>query len=94
LADAIFRAVASIDSLPACINIGLGYDYTIDEYYQTAAEVMGYTGSFIHDPGKPVGMARKLVSVARQQQWGWSPRQDLRSGIEKTYQYYLREQQR
>ena len=91
LADAILRAITNFDSLPAYMNVGLGHDHTINEYYQAAAEVMGYTGGFTHDLSKPVGMARKLVSVDRQQTWGWSARHDLRDGIEKTYDYYLKE---
>jgi GDP-L-fucose synthase len=91
LADAMVRAIHRFDTLPAYMNVGLGHDYTINDYYQAAAEVMGYTGGFVHDLGKPVGMARKLVSVQRQQAWGWSARHVLRDGIEKTYNYYLKE---
>lgn len=91
LADAVLRAVANFDTLPAYMNVGLGHDHTINQYYQAAAEVMGYTGGFVHDLGKPVGMARKLVSVELQKNWGWSARHELREGIEKTYNYYLKE---
>lgn len=91
LADAIVRAVDNFDTLPTYMNVGLGHDHTINDYYQTAAEVIGYTGGFKHDLGKPVGMARKLVSVELQKKWGWSARHELREGIEKTYNYYLKE---
>lgn len=91
LADAMVRALKKFDSLPSTMNVGLGYDYTINEYYQAAADVMGYTGSFVHDLGKPVGMARKLVNVERQQVWGWKAQSDLRAGIERTYEFYLKE---
>lgn len=91
LADALVRAMTHFESVPDYMNIGLGHDFTINDYYQAAAEVMGYTGGFTHDTSKPVGMARKLVSVTRQTNWGWSARHDLRSGIEKTYSYYLKE---
>ena len=93
LAEALVRAIREFDSLPAMMNIGLGHDYTINEYYQAAAEVMGYAGRFVHDLSKPVGMARKLVSVERQQAWGWSAQSNLRTGIENAYQFYLREYQ-
>ena len=53
---------------------------------------MGYTGQFAHDHSKPVGMARKLVSVERQQTWGWQAQHKLREGIDKTYQFYLKAQ--
>lgn len=91
LADAVLRAISNFDTLPTYMNVGLGHDHTINDYYQAAAEVMGYTGGFVHDLSKPVGMARKLVSVERQQTWGWSARHELRDGIEKTYSYYLKE---
>lgn len=93
LADAVLRAITNFDTLPTYMNVGLGHDHTINDYYQAAAEVMGYKGDFVHDLSKPVGMARKLVSVERQQAWGWSARHALRDGIEKTYSYYLKEHQ-
>jgi GDP-L-fucose synthase len=91
LADAILRAMDDVASLPACMNIGVGQDSTISEYYQVVGEVLGYTGRFVHDLRKPVGMARKLVSVERQRAWGWAARHGLREGIAKTYDYYLKE---
>ena len=91
LADAVLRAIKKFDTLPAYMNVGLGHDYTISEYYQAVAGVMGYTGSFVHDLDKPVGMARKLVSTERQAAWGWSAKTSLRDGIKKTYEFYLKE---
>jgi GDP-L-fucose synthase len=91
LADALLRAVANFDSLPDYMNLGIGTDHSVNQYYRAAAEVLGYAGDFVHDLGKPVGMARKLVSIERQLAWGWSARHDLREGIEKTYAYYLKE---
>lgn len=91
LADALMRAITHFATVPAYMNIGLGHDHTINDYYQATADVMGYTGGFVHDTSKPVGMARKLVSVERQTAWGWSARHTLREGIEETYRYYLKE---
>lgn len=93
LADAIMQAIKKFDSLPSYMNIGLGHDYSINEYYQAAAEVMDYRGKFAHDLTKPVGMARKLVSIERQSLWGWSSRHNLQEGVKKTYSYYLEHQQ-
>jgi GDP-L-fucose synthase len=91
LADAIVRSIRKFESLPPIINIGLGHDHTINEYYQATAEVMGYAGEFTHDLEKPVGMMRKLVNTEQQLAWGWRPRHGLHDGIEKTYYYYLKE---
>jgi GDP-L-fucose synthase len=91
LADAIVRAVTHFDTLPAVMNLGLGYDHSINEYYAAVAAVMGFDGRFTHDLSKPVGMARKLVDVRRQTDWGWAPAHTLQKGIASTYAFYLKE---
>lgn len=92
LADAMIRAIKMFESLPDMMNVGLGHDYTINEYYETVADVLGYTGEFVHDLGKPVGMSRKLVSIERQEAWGWAVSHDLHEGITETHSYYLNNQ--
>lgn len=91
LADAVMHALNTFDQLPDVLNIGLGEDYSINDYYAAVADVVGWSGTFTHDLSKPVGMARKLVSVERQSLWGWSPKFTLRKGIEATYNYYRSE---
>lgn len=93
LAQLIVSAIGRFSSLPALMNVGLGYDYTINEYYEATAEVIGYEGTFVHDLTKPVGMARKLVNVDKQTAWGWQPTHSLKQGIASTYHFYLKEQQ-
>ena len=91
LAGAVIRSLTMFDQLPDLINIGLGHDFSIKEYYTTTAEVIGWQGDFVHDTTKPVGMKQKLVSIDRQRNWGWMPATSLREGIQKAYQYYLQE---
>jgi len=89
LADAVFNAAKNMEILPNKINIGIGNDYTINEYYETIAEVLDWNGVFIHDLSKPVGMMRKLCDTSLQSNWGWKPKTSLKNGLTKTYQYYL-----
>jgi GDP-L-fucose synthase len=89
LADAILRAINQFDTLPDYLNIGLGHDYAVNDYYTAAAEVVGYTGKFVHDTSKPVGMARKLTDVSRATEWGWRASTNLQEGLRLTYDYYL-----
>ena len=89
LVDFIISALESFDSLPNYINVGLGADYSITEYYQAVKDVLGYQGSFRYDLTKPVGMKQKLVNVNLQRELGWHPKTDLKQGIEQTYQYFL-----
>lgn len=89
LADAILRAVERFDTLPDVMNVGLGHDFTVNDYYRVGAEVVGYTGTFNHDLTKPVGMMRKLTDVSRAHGWGWSAKTSLEDGLRATYSYYL-----
>lgn len=91
LAQALVRSIDTFDKLPAMMNLGLGQDHSINEYYEAVAEVLGYRGRFTHNLDKPVGMARKLVCVDLQRAWGWMPHHSLHEGIAKTYAYYLKE---
>lgn len=89
LAQCLVQAVLRIDTLPGTMNVGLGTDHTIEEYYRAVADVVGFKGRFVHDLSKPVGMTRKLVSVERAHAWDWQAQTSLRDGLEKTYAYYL-----
>lgn len=91
LADAVLHCLAGFERVPDLMNIGLGHDFTINEYYATAAQVIGWQGDFVHDITMPVGMKQKLVNIDRQRNWGWMPATRLREGIQKAYQYYLQE---
>ncbi len=89
LADAILRAITHFDSMPAYMNLGLGHDHAVNDYYVAAAKVIGYAGRFVHDVSKPVGMARKLSDVSRATAWGWRAHISLDEGLRLTYDYYL-----
>lgn len=89
LADAIYRAADTLEELPDLMNIGLGVDHTIKEYYEIVAGVVGWDGSFTHNLAKPVGMIRKLSDNSRQNAWGWRPATSLEAGISNTYDFYL-----
>jgi GDP-L-fucose synthase len=88
LADAILTVVARFEEAPGVMNVGVGVDHTVNEYYETAARVVGYTGSFTHDLTKPVGMKRKLMDVSRAADLGWRARTTLEEGLARSYEYY------
>ncbi len=90
LIDFITWSLDNYDQLPNLMNIGLGHDYSIKEYYQAIVEVIGFTGDFTYDVSKPEGMKRKLCSIQKQSQLGWEPKHSLKEGLEKTYQFYLK----
>jgi len=89
LADFVGKALSGFDSMPEIMNVGLGEDLSILEYYQAIAEVVGYHGSFEFNLDKPVGMQRKVVDVTRQRRWGWMPKMTLFEGVSQTYEFFL-----
>ena len=90
LIDFITWSLDNYNQLPSMINVGLGHDFSIKEYYESIAEVIGYKGEFTYDLSKPEGMNRKLCSIQKQNQLGWTPKHSLKQGLEKTYQFYLK----
>ncbi|MDA8519453.1 NAD-dependent epimerase/dehydratase family protein [Acidovorax sp. NCPPB 4044] len=89
LADCLVEAIRRFDSLPSVMNVGIGADHTINDYYRIGAEIVGYTGTFHHDLTKPVGMMRKLVDTSVARGWGWQASTPLEEGMRKAYDYYL-----
>jgi len=89
LADFIYYAIKNFENMPQNINVGLGHDYTINEYYQTIAKVIGYKGGFAHDLTKPTGMKQKLIDDTKLKKFGWKYKTSLEDGIKKTYEYYM-----
>jgi len=89
LADFVQFAINNYDKLDTYTNVGLGYDYSILEYYIAIAEVVGYTGEFEFDLSKPTGVKKKLVSVDKQTFLGWKPKHTLSSGLHLTNNYFI-----
>ena len=89
LADFVWFAVDNFDQIPIVMNVGLGTDYSINEYYEAIKNIVGFKGQFEHDFTKPVGMKRKLVDIERLQALGWKPKFKLEDGISETYNFFL-----
>jgi nucleoside-diphosphate-sugar epimerase len=91
LVEFIFYALEHFEVMPQNLNVGLGTDHTINEYYQAVANVVGFTGTFKHDLSKPVGVRQRLIDDKKLKQFGWAYKTELESGIKKTYEFYLSE---
>lgn len=70
------------------VNVGSGNDIAIIELAHMVADIVGFEGDIAHDLSKPDGTPRKLMSAAKLQAMGWSPRIGLREGIEQVYDSY------
>jgi nucleoside-diphosphate-sugar epimerase len=88
LANFIFYAIPNFKEMPQNINVGLGKDYSINEYYKSIANIIGFKGSFVHDLTKPIGMKQKLIDDTRLKAFGWSSKTSLQEGLTKTFEFY------
>ena len=71
------------------INVGSGHELSILELTRLVSRVVGFTGEIVHDRSKPDGTPRKLMSSARLNAMGWTPRIPLEQGIADTYRWFL-----
>ena len=90
LADFLWRFHDRLDELPETMNVGVGADHSVDDYYRIVGEVLGYRGRFTHDTSRPTGIAHKLLDTAAQRDLGWPPATPLRDGIAATAAFYRR----
>ena len=70
-------------------NVGTGTDITIKELANIIQEIVGFEGNINWDTGKPDGTPRKLLDVSRLEHLGWKAETGLKTGIKKTYEWFL-----
>ena len=71
-------------------NIGTGKDITIKELAETIQNVVGHKGNILWDVSKPDGTPRKLMDVSKMKDLGWQYSTELKDGIKKTYDWFLK----
>lgn len=80
------------DGLPPLLNLGSGYDLSINELANLVGEVIGFEGELIFDASKPDGTMRKLMDSSRINGIGWEPKTTLIDGLKASYQDFIRNQ--
>jgi GDP-L-fucose synthase len=74
------------ESIP--LNIGTGKDLSILDLAETIKDIIGFNGNIKWDSSKPDGTHRKLLDVSKVNSLGWQAKTKLRVGINKTYEWY------
>jgi GDP-L-fucose synthase len=72
------------------INIGTGEDVSIANLAKLIKKIVGFKGKITNDLSKPDGTPRKLLDVSRLHKLGWKHRIELKEGIKKTYEWFLK----
>jgi GDP-L-fucose synthase len=73
------------------INIGTGQDLSIKEIAELVKEIVGFSGEIIWDKSKPDGTPRKLLDISKLIKIGYEANPDLRTAIDKTYDWFKKE---
>jgi GDP-L-fucose synthase len=79
-----------ITSLSSHINVGSEQELTIKELAETIKDVVGFSGKINFDSSKPDGSSRKLLNSERINKLGFNSKTDLKEGLIKTYQDYIK----
>jgi GDP-L-fucose synthase len=92
VADAILYFMTRYDAkdLPAFLNVGPGDDVSVKELARLIQGITGYQGRVLFDRSKPDGMLRKCMDVSLAKKFGWKAKTPLRTGLVKTYEWYLK----
>ena len=88
LADFIIFAIRNWDIIPDVVNVGMGKDLSVNDYYKKISEILDWSGSFYHNKIKPDGIKNKLMNTDIINKLGWAPKIDLKTGIKITYDFY------
>jgi len=78
------------DKIGDFVNIGYGKDITIKELSNLIKKIVGFKGKIRWDTKKPNGMPKKLLNLQKSRSLGWKPRTSIKEGIDKTYNWFLK----
>ena len=72
------------------VNVGMGIDLTIKDLVKEIKDVVGFNGELIFDTSKPDGIYKRQLNMNKLESLGWKPKTTLKLGLEKTYNWYLK----
>jgi GDP-L-fucose synthase len=86
------KNIYELNVKPTCshINVGVASDLSIRELAKSIKETVGYVGKIEFDLNKPEGTPQKLLNSQRINSLGWFPETNLKNGLKKTYEDFLK----
>lgn len=88
-AEAIILATERYDKSDP-VNIGAGFEISIQELVNLLVELTGYKGGIAWDTTKPDGQPRRMLDTTRAfKEFGFKARTDFREGLKKTIDWYI-----
>ena len=89
VAHYMIHSLDKLESLPITMNIGVGIDHTVREYYEMVIKMLGAKVKIVANPSKPAGMQRKLLNISLARSYGWEAKTNIEMGIKATIDWYL-----
>ncbi len=90
-AEGIVLAAERYDEVDP-FNMGVGIGHSITELANIIKEIIDWRGEIKYDSSKPDGAMKKVMDITRMKEiLHWMPKTDIRNGIRKTYEWYLKE---
>ena len=89
LIDCLYYSIKNFSKMPDVMNVGIGKDFSVLDYYKIVAKNLNWKGNFQLDMTKPVGQKQKLVSIKKLNKFGWTSKTSLQKSIHETIRYYL-----
>jgi GDP-L-fucose synthase len=74
---------------PEPVNIGAGFEITIQDLVTTIARLTGFKGKIVWDATKPNGQPRRLLDTSKAKKlFGFTSSTDFESGLQNTIDFY------
>jgi GDP-L-fucose synthase len=89
VAQYLVQMIEKLSSLPPIMNVGLGLDYSVREYYEYVCQEFSYKGLVVPNLTQPEGMQRKLMDSSLARSHGWNPKIEIANGIRMTVNEFL-----
>ena len=70
------------------LNVGSGVEISIYDLAKKIQKITGFQGELVFDSSMPDGNPRKLLDSSAINKMGWSPKVDIDTGLEVTYNWY------
>jgi GDP-L-fucose synthase len=87
--DWIATSINKLATLPQNLNLGIGTDHTVHDYYMMVLKAIDYQTEVVLNLDKPSGNMRKLMDSSKARAAGWNPKTSIEEGISKTITWYL-----
>jgi GDP-L-fucose synthase len=88
-AEAIVLAAEKYEK-PDPINIGAGFEISIEDLVKLIAKLTGFKGKIVWDTSKPDGQPRRMLDTSRaEKEFGFRAKTPFEEGLEKTIEWYI-----